>query len=320
MNKIGLILALIILSGTFMVTAQHRPVSFFESNGIITRSPELNSDLSYTVAHLDHRADDIVWAHVVYSIIDLRDISNSQLAFPISPDVQYKNLFRLICDAVVAKTPVYYPNERDISPYFAPTNKILPERLTDVFYIETNVAGAQYIDPLFEFNQADSSLTVSMRIYDRFANAIQRFLVQKVYFFDKHLSTMGSKVIAIAPIQSAPEPSPLSIFDEEDETTDDGTLVLRNTLRESIIGWFLYDDLKPHFSAQPVYQESNAAQRVSYHEYFTKRMYSDYMIGDNNLFKRLYGNTDQLTISDLKSEIKRISRELVEIESDIWAK
>ena len=134
---------------------------------------------------------------------------------------------------------------------------------------------------------------------------------------------MGSRIIAIAPIQSA-EPTTLTLLDEEEEEqvviSDDGIITLRNTLSESIIGWFLYNDLESHFATQPVYQESNAALRVSYHEYFSKRMYTDYLIGDNNLFKRLFGTTVDLTLVELKSEIRRIGNELIEIESDIWSK
>lgn len=300
------------------VQAQRNAVNFFEPNGIITNSPMLSNDLSYSITHLDHRADDVVWAHVVYSIIDLRDIRNSQMAFPTGQDVQYKNLFRMLCDAVVAKVPVYYPNDAGISPYFDKTNIIPTDKLSDVFYIETNVAGAQYIDPLFELNAATGTLNISGRIYDRFSRGIRKFIVQKVYYFDKHLSQMGSKVIGIAPIQSSTEPAFASF--EENENADQSTQTLKNTLKESIIGWFLYDDLKARFSSQLIYQESNAAQRVNYHEYFTKRMFTDYLIGDNNLFKRLYGNTEELTMTQLQSEVRRIERELIETESDIWAK
>jgi hypothetical protein len=321
MKKLFPVIILVLMLGMQQANAQRSNINFFESNGIITNSTLLNNDLSYTITHLDHRADDVVWAHVVYSIIDLRDVSNSQLAFPIGQDVQHKNLFRLLSEGVVKKIPVYYPNESGISPYFDQTNIIPLNKLSDVFYIETNVTGAQYIDPLFEYDSISKNLKISNRIYDRFSKEIKKFIVQKVYYFDKHLSTLGSKIIGIAPIQSAYEPVSFGGgFGEEEENAEAGTLTLRNTLKESILGWFLYDDLKAHLSGQPIYQESNAATRVSYHEYFTKKMYTDYLIGDNNLFKRLYGNTGEITLAEFKSEINRIERELIEIESDIFAK
>lgn len=300
--------------------AQRNDVNFFEPNGIITNSPMLSNDLSYSITHLDHRADDVVWAHVVYSIIDLRDIRNSQLAFPTGQDVQFKNLFKMLCDAVVAKVPVYYPNDAGISPYFDKSNIIPIDKLADVFFIETNVAGAQFIDPLFELNAATGALNISGRIYSRFSTGIRKFIVQKVYYFDKHLSTMGSKVIGIAPMLSETEPAFESFDVNENAETDQSTQTLKNTLRESIIGWFLYDDLEALFSSQLIYQESNVAQRINYHEFFSKRMFTDYLIGDNNLFKRLYGNTEELTLTQLQSEIRRIESEMIKTESEIWAK
>lgn len=299
-----------------LMNAQERTFNFFDPNGSITTAKELSEDLSYTLAHIDHRADDVIWAHVVYSIVDLRDTRNLQVAFPTDQDAQYKNLFRLMADAVVAKAPVYYANESGISPIFAASSKVATEKLSDVFFIETDVAGVQYIDPLFTLDAASGTLAVSNRIYDRFSRRITRFMLQKVYYFDRHLSRFNTKIIGIAPLIS--EATDLSVQSDEEEGESAGTLELKNTLKESVLCWFLYDELKPFLSNQLIYQESNAAQRMSYHEYFTKKMYSDYLIGDNNLFKRLYSTTEEMTLLQLKSEVKRLSTGLVEIESGVW--
>lgn len=299
-----------------LINAQERTFNFFDPNGSITTAKELSEDLSYTLAHIDHRADDVAWAHVVYSVVDLRDTRNLQVAFPTDQDAQYKNLFRLMTDAVVAKAPVYYANEAGISPAFTPSNKVATEKLSDVFFIETDVAGAQYIDPLFTLDAASGNLAVSNRIYDRFSRRINKFMLQKVYYFDRHLSRFATKIIGIAPIISETAPSAGPLDDEESGSA--GTQELKNTLKESVLCWFLYDELKPHLSNQLIYQVSNAAQRMSFHEYFTKKMYSDYLIGDNNLFKRLYSTTEEMTLPQLKSEVSKIASELVEIESGVW--
>lgn len=300
-----------------LAQAQDRTFNFFEPNGSITTAKELSEDLSYSLAYIDHRADDVVWAHVVYSIVDLRDTRNLQVAFPTDPDTQYKNLFRLLTSAVTAKTPVYYANEAGISPFFNASNRVAAEKLSDVFFIETDVAGAQYIDPLFTYDQAKDSLGISNRIYDRFSRRINKYLLQKVYYFDKHLSRFNTKIIGIAPIVT--EPAAFAGADDDDQAGNASAQELKNTLKESVLCWFLYDELKPHLSNQLIYQVSNAAQRMSYHEYFTKKMYSDYLIGDNNLFKRLYSSNEEMTIPQLKISIAELSEELVEIESGVWS-
>ncbi len=300
-----------------LTQAQERTFNFFEPNGSITNARELSDDRSYILAHLDHRADDVVWAHVVYSIIDLRDTRNLATAFPTEIDDRYKNLFRLMTDAVVAGAPVYYANEAGIAPNFNTANAVAKAKLSDVFFIETNVAGAQYIDPLFVFDEAAGSVAVSNRIYDRFSRRITKYMLQKVYYFDKHLSRFHSKIIGIAPVITEVElwqPA----FDNEDEPGSASSQELKSTLRESILCWFLYDELKPHFSGQLIYQVSNTAQRMSYHEYFTKKMYADYLIGDNNLFRRLYSTTEDISLPALKESVRQLAVELTEVESGVW--
>ncbi len=299
--------------------AQDNTFNFFESNGSINTTQELFEDMSYTLLHLDHKADDIVWASVVYSIIDLRDNRNLQVAFPNETDGQYQNLFRVIANAVVDRAPVYYANETAIAPNFGAANRVGTANLTDVFFIETNVAGAQYIDPLFDYKEESDSLGISTRIYDRFSQQINKFMIQKVYYFDKHLSRFHSKIIAIAPLISEPIIMQFETDEELEETDAANIQQLKTLLRESILCWFLYDDLKPHFSNQLVYQESNVAQRVSYHEYFSKKMFSDYLIGDNNLLRKLYSpNSDNITIPQLRTSVKQVANELIDIESDAW--
>jgi hypothetical protein len=255
----------------------------------------------------------------VYSIIDLRDNINAQLAFPTGQDANYKNMFRLLSEAVVKGAPVYYPNEAGITPYFGQDNLVPATKLSDVFFIETNVAGAQYIDPLFERDSVRNTINISNRIYDRFSKRINKFLIQQVYYFDKHLSQMSSKIIGIAPLMTMEDVLAPAFPDFEDENAGGAdTQQLKTTLRDAVVCWFLYDDLKSHFSAQPVFQESNIAQRVSYHEYFSKKMYAAYMIGDNSLMKKLYSNTSELTTNQISEEIKEIQRKLVEIESGVW--
>ncbi len=321
MKKTTFILASCMLLAGLSTTAQQPNLNFFESNGVMNQSGELSNDLGYTLTHLDNRADDVVWAHVVYNIIDLRDNINAQLAFPTGQDANYKNMFRLLSEAVVKGAPVYYPNEAGITPYFGQENLVPATKLSDVFFIETNVAGAQYIDPLFERDSVRNTITISNRIYDRFSKRINKFLIQQVYYFDKHLSQMSSKIIGIAPLMTMEDALAPAFPDFEDENAGGAdTQQLKTTLRDAVVCWFLYDDLKSYFSAQPVFQESNIAQRISYHEYFSKKMYAAYMIGDNSLMKKLYSNTGELTINQITEEIKNIQRKLVEIESGIWGR
>jgi hypothetical protein len=323
-TTINKILVSIFLIYGLNVSAQDPNLNFFDSSGMINYSEMLTNDLGYLLTHMDNRADDVVWAHITYSIIDMRDNINTQLAFPTGQDANFKNLFRLIAEAIVDKTPVYYPNDAELTPVFDTVNLVPHNKLSDVFFIETFVGGAQYIDPLFEIDSVSNTASLNNRIYDRFAKGINKFLIQQVYYFDTHLSRMHSKIIGIAPLMVMEDVvAPIfPSFDDEAGTNDDAANMqqLKNTLRESIVCWLLYDDLQAHFSKQPVFPENNMAQRISYHEFFSKKMYSSYLIGDNNLIKKLYSNTSTLSSAELSAEITNIERKLIEIESQLWGK
>ncbi len=319
--RILLISTIILISGNFIQGQDTDNLFFFKDNGAINYNENISNDLGYTLIHLDNRADDVVWAHIVYKVIDLRDNLNSQLAFPVERDVHYKNLFRVITEAISKNVPVYYPNESDITPNFDISNAVATNKLSDAFYIETNVAGAQYIDPLFEVDTLTNTITVNNRIYDRFAKRVNKFMIQQVFYFDKNLSMMRSKIIGIAPmLRSEDADLPDFSFLEEDSSNENGMDLqdLKSTLRESVLAWLLYDDLKATFSSQLVFQESNIAQRMSYHEFFTKKMFSAYLIGDNNSIKQLYYNTSKLTPEQLMVNLETIQRKLVEIESNLF--
>jgi hypothetical protein len=318
-----ILLAVFLICGLHAV-AQQPDLNFFDSSGVINHSEMLTNDLGYLLTHLDNRADDVVWAHITYSIIDMRDNINTQLAFPTGQDANFKNLFRVISEAIVNKTPVYYPNEAELTPVFDSVNLVPGNKLSDVFFIETFVGGAQYIDPLFELDSASHTVSLNNRIYDRFSKGVNKFLIQQVYYFDTHLSKMYSKIIGIAPLMIMEDVTApvFPAFDDDEDGDDDAANMqqLKSTLRESVVCWLLYDDLQAHFSAQPVFPENNMAQRVSYHEFFSKKMYSSYLIGDNNLMKKLYSNTSTLNSTQLHDEITHIGRKLIDIESQLWGR
>ena len=93
MKTIHKILLAVFLICGFHAVAQQPDLNFFDSSGVINHSEMLTNDLGYLLTHLDNRADDVVWAHITYSIIDMRDNINTQLAFPTGQDANFKNLF-----------------------------------------------------------------------------------------------------------------------------------------------------------------------------------------------------------------------------------
>ena len=71
--RILFISAIVLVSGSFIQGQDVDDLFFFKNNGAINYNDNISNDLGYTLVHLDNRADDVVWAHVVYKIIALRD-------------------------------------------------------------------------------------------------------------------------------------------------------------------------------------------------------------------------------------------------------
>ena len=108
------LLVLVFVFCSFMsMRAQHNVNFLFDDKGTMrTETVELSQD---SVIIVNHRSDDVVWSRVVYRIIDMRYKQNYQLYFPTkSDDADYRNLFKVITDAVVDGLPIYEKNMENL--------------------------------------------------------------------------------------------------------------------------------------------------------------------------------------------------------------
>ena len=98
------------------VCAQHQVNPFFDAMGMARIQTVEYSGTHDTLVTVDHRMDDIIWSRVVYRIIDLRYKQNYQLYFPTKPDdPNYRNLLKVIADAIVDGLPIYEKNGETIT-------------------------------------------------------------------------------------------------------------------------------------------------------------------------------------------------------------
>lgn len=305
--------------------------SFFSEAGEI-KSNDYYNDLNYSLAFIDHRSDDVVWARIVYRMIDVRDMQNSPLYFPMRPSKDQKSLFKLMIDGVVEGMPVYRRNAREIRPDF--TDMVLNSDLPYIFsYDEEN---DKY---LILYDSITNSVSFENENYQIYIREQFRFLIQEVIYFDKHLSRFHSKIIAIAPVKIPRDVSRAAApqLDEEGDgfaaistrnrelTTAEADSKLKrdeanllNILRESVVCWFLYSDLRPYLAKQMISQMANSAYRLSYDDFFTNKLYKDYLIGDNNMLNKLYSGKEKFEFAKLKQQIQQINDELIDIETSIW--
>ena len=320
-----LVINLLMVSLILSVSAQHSVNAFFDSS--VHGQPrietqELKDDKIVTTFH---RSDDVVWSRIVYRIIDVRYKQNNALHYPINPKSQDKALFRVMLEAVADTLPVYRTiDENNIVPDFRNglyKREEIPNLVdgdiekTDesgnVYYFDTekNIATSDYM--LLNYDSTTNVMKFNPYYYDKFARNQLKYIIQEVIFFDKHYSRLFSRILAIAPLWADAAASPT----EETKVIE--------SLYQQILFWIPFDSFRPYLAQQYVAvspgAKDNDSKRVTFDEFFAKKLYSSYVLGVNNMRDNRMMIPEYLTTrEEIKAEQDRIERELLDFELDLW--
>ena len=295
--------------GITTAQAQHIPTQFLDEYGSARITTEEFSNAHDTVVIINHRIDDVIWARYVYRIIDMRFKQNFQLYFPVlSDDPDYRNLFKVITDAVIDGMPIFEKGDGTIKPDFkrAPAErKVIPTLFLQgdpMANPDLDISTSD--DMVVHYDSIEDKFSFNFYPYESLVRNQVKYLTQEVVFFDKHTSRLHTKIIAIAPLYS------------ERITITDSTQVM-GALNESIMFWVPFDLLRPYLAMQYAIPNRNETKRVTYDEFFQKRLYTSYIVGEGNMYNRWipdYANTYE----DIKKEQDRIATELLNFEQDLW--
>ena len=314
-KKISIIACLML--GVISVQAQHKVISFFDELGTARIQTEEFSQAHDTIVMVDHRLDDVIWSRYVYRIIDMRYKQNYQLYFPTRvDDPDYRNLFKVILDAVVDGMEIYPRDPETIKPNFKNMAPFSKEQIPiDAFMPVDLSEDHSDDDTYFDISQSTAMLINYDSITDElkpqpfaFESVVRnqlKYLVQEVTFFDKHTSRLHTKIMAIAPLH------PVLI------STHDSTQVMAS-LRESIMFWVPFDGLRPYLAMQYAIPNRNETKRVTYDEFFQKRLFTSYIVGEGNMYNRWIPDYQFSDIDAIRKEQDRIATELLNFEQDLW--
>lgn len=303
--------------GVITAQAQHKVVSFFDEYGSARIQTAEFSEAHDTIVMVDHRIDDVIWSRYVYRILDMRYKQNYQLYFPTKvDDPDYRNLFKVIVDAVIDGLQIYPRNPETIKPDFKTTPPFTKAQIPlDAMLVADKTEDHSDDDDYF-----NSSRSTAMLInYDSIADELRpqpysfeavvrnqlKYLIQEVVFFDKHTSRLHTKIMAIAPLH------PVLI------STQDSTKIM-SSLRESIMFWVPFDQLRPYLAMQYAIPNRNEVKRVTYDEFFQKRLFTSYIVGEGNMYNRWIPDYKNSDVEGIKKEQERIATELLNFEQDLW--
>ncbi|MBR1929076.1 MAG: gliding motility protein GldN [Paludibacteraceae bacterium] len=313
MKKLCFIACLVLSLST--IQAQHQINSYFDKNGVVGLETQELDDAADTLVTVFHRRDDVVWSRTIYRIIDMRYKQNNQLYFPVrSDDPEYRSLFKVIVDAIIDGLDVYEkPSDPQyIMPDLRDTSLIIPrENVPSIFLIDDDPTAEKDEDfyqvccsnaMLMHYDSVSGNMSFNFFPYENFAKNQLKYIIQEQVFFDKHNSRLYSKIIAIAPMQS-----------DRITATED----INAAVHSAILFWIPFDKLRPYLAKQYVIPEKNDTKRVTFDEFFAKKLYTSYILGDQNVHSRMITRTVR-TEKEMKVEQQRIFDELLNFEQDLW--
>lgn len=293
-----------------MANAQHPVNSFFDSKGIARIQTVEYSEAPDTIVTTFHRMDDIIWSRVIYSVVDLRYKQNYQLYFPTNLDnPNYRPLFKVILDAIVDGMEIYPKalSGSTIKPDFDQeplTREQIPSLLnTDREGMnDDNIATSRYM--LINYDASTDKMSFQEYAYNDFAKNQTKYIIQELIFFDRHTSRLHRKIQAIAPLQA-------------DNTSYYEGMPITDALYGQLLFWIPFDDLRPYLVMQYAIPFQNETKRVTFDEFFQKRLYSSYLLGEDNMYDRMIPDY-AFTEEDIRREQERIQKELLDFEQDLW--
>ena len=309
MKKVCLIIFALV--GFATTQAQYQVNSFFDNMGIVRLETQELSETADTLVSKFHRADDIVWSRVVYRIIDMRFKQNYQLYNPVSSeDPQYKSLFLVMLNAIKDGMDVYEKSSEvgDIKPYFnlpPMPREMIPTILnTDRTgeLSDGNIATSEYM--LLNYDSTTNEMRFNNYTYKGYVRNQLKYVIQEIVFFDKHYSRLYSKIMAIAPMHS-------------DNTTYYEGQPIMEALYGQILFWVPFDGFRKYMAQQYVMQSDNDSKRVTYDDFFLKKLYTSYVIGASNVYDRMIPDF-ATTPEAIAKEQERIEWELLSAEQDLW--
>lgn len=237
--------------------------------------------LSYPVQ--EDMPEDAMWSREVYRTLDLTKDANAALYYPVEPINGKMNLFTLLFKLVVNNMVPAYDYRLDGNEVFTTDNKIKVKELLDRYHI-------YYEEENGKFKIGDADIP---------SNEVMSYFIKEVAFYDQHTGSYHKKVSAICPVLH--------------RTDEFSTTPVKYPLF-----WLNYKDLSTYLSRNSVMTSNrNNSATMSMDDYFSTNMYNGEVYKTTNMQNKLimqYCETD----SARTAEQKRIDKELVDFEKNIW--
>lgn len=229
------------------------------------------------------READILWSKKIWQIIDCREKMNHHFYFPTEDIEDRKSLISLL---------IYGINNEGLTAYAENDFKQLLTR-DEVYEKFDALPDTQQVA-----NPETGELETKVIERDIKFHEVTKYEIMEQWYFDKQHSIMRVKIIGICPIRTYVD-------------LETGQTEKKRTF------WVYFDEARPLFAKQEIFNRNNDAQRISFDDVFWQRRFTSFIVRESNVYDNREIVQYMQGVNNLM-EAEKIKEQLFEIEHDLW--
>jgi gliding motility associated protien GldN len=236
------------------------------------------------------READVMWSKRVWEVIDLREKMNQELYYPINPMADRKSLFEIIKEGVLPGDGI--PALEAYSAMDDEFRAKLSQRDLKNMFSKTDTVSVP--DPNLPDQYVKAVVTEELGAAD-----IKQYWIQEEWFFDKQRSVLDVRILVIMPVV--------------ERKNDKG-----ETIGLAATFWISFPEMRVLLAKNKAFNRHNDAQRLSYDDVFIKRMFSSYIIKEDNPADRMIADYKGANTIGALLEGEAIRDVIRTKEGDMW--
>lgn len=234
------------------------------------------------------READIMWSKRIWRVVDLREKINLPLYYPETSTNGLLSLYDVLKCAILNDSLQAYAN-----PIFDDEFKfpMTTQEVQNLLFSWDTIEVEDVNNPGQFYKSASKKEITSAEI--------RQYWLKEDWYFDKQRSVMECKIVGICPLA--------------EKKSESGEVVGLKPLF-----WIYFPDARVYLTNASVFNRWNDAERMSFDELFTKRMFASYIYKESNVYDRTIADYKTGLDALLKSE--DIKETIFKYEEDLWHK